>query len=94
MRILRLTIAFQLPACCSLKDKRHRLQRLRDRFGGKPNIAVSESAWHDAHDRAEWTFVVVGESHRVVEAVQQSILSYACQYLDAVVTQSTREYLA
>ena len=94
MRILRLTIAFQLPACHSLKDKRRRLQGLRDRFGSKPNIAVSESAWHDRHDCAQWTFVVVGENPRVVEAVQDSILSYASQFLDAIVTHSDREYLA
>lgn len=94
MRILRLTIAFQLPACRSLKDKRRRLQGLRDRFGSKPNVAASESAWHDSHDRAQWTFVVVGESQAVLEATQESILSYARQYLDAVVIDSAREYLA
>jgi len=37
--------------------------------------------------------VVIGENQRVAEAVQESILSYASQYLDAVVTDSTREYL-
>lgn len=94
MIILRQTISFQLPACRSLKDKRRRLQGLRDRFGGKPNIAASESDWHDVHDRAQWTFVVIGENQRVAEAVQESILSYASQYLDAVVTHSAREYLA
>jgi uncharacterized protein len=93
VRILRLTIAFHLPACRSLKDKRRRLQGLRDRFGSKPNVAASESNWHDLHDRAQWTFVVVGESQAVLEATQESILSYASQYLDAVVVDSAREYL-
>lgn len=94
MRILRLTITFQLPACHSLKDKRRRLQGLRDRFGSKPNVAVSESDWHDVHDRAQWTFVVIGENPRVVEATQDSILTYASQSLDAIVTHSDREYLS
>lgn len=93
MRILRLTIDFQLPACRSLKDKRRRLQGLRDRFGGKPNIAVSESDWHDVHDRAQWTFVIVGENPRVVDATKDSILSYASQSLDAIITRSDRDYL-
>lgn len=93
MRILQLSISFQLPGCYSLKDKRRRLQGLRERFGSKPNVAVSESDWHDVHDRAHWTFVVIGENPRVLDAVQDSILSYASQSLDAFVTDSAREYL-
>jgi uncharacterized protein YlxP (DUF503 family) len=93
VHILRLTLEFQLPACHSLKDKRRRLGGLREKFGGKPNIAVTESGWHDVHDRARWTFVVVGENQRVVESTQESILSHARQSLDAILTHSSREYL-
>ncbi len=91
--ILRLTIEFQLPACHSLKDKRRRLGGLREKFGSKPNIAVTESAWHDIHDRARWTFVIVGENQRVIESLQEQIQTYASQSVDALVTHSSREYL-
>ena len=93
MKILCLTLEFQLPACHSLKDKRRRLNGLRDRFGGKPNIAVTESGWHDIHDRARWTFVIVGENQRIIESQQELIQTFASQSLDAVVTHSSREYL-
>ncbi len=93
MHILRLTIEFQLPACHSLKDKRRRLGGLREKFGSRPNIAVSESGWHDVHDRARWTFVIVGENQRVIESQQELIQTYVSQSVDALVTHSSREYL-
>ncbi len=91
--ILRLTIEFQLPACHSLKDKRRRLGGLREKFGSKPNVAVTESGWHDIHHRARWTFVIVGENPRVIESLHEQIQTYASQSVDALVTHSSREYL-
>ena len=93
VHILCLTIEFQLPACHSLKDKRRRLGGLREKFGSKPNIAVTESGWHDIHDRARWTFVIAGENQRLIESQQELIQTYASQSVDALVTHSSREYL-
>jgi uncharacterized protein YlxP (DUF503 family) len=93
MHVLCIAIEFQLPACHSLKDKRRRLGGLREKFGSKPNIAVTESGWHDIHDRARWTFVIVGENQRIIESLGESIHTYVNQSVDALVTHSSREYL-
>jgi uncharacterized protein YlxP (DUF503 family) len=50
-----------------LKEKRQRLSGLRDRFGRHTGIAVCESGLQDAHQRAEWTFVAVGQNSALVD---------------------------
>ena len=60
MHIALLTITFQLPGCRSLKEKRRRLRRLADHFGRNTRIAVTESDFHDIHDRGQWSFAIIG----------------------------------
>ena len=66
MQIGVLTLTFHLPGCRSLKEKRQRLGGLRDRFGRNTTVGVCESGLQDAHQRAEWTFVAVGDRKSVV----------------------------
>ena len=40
---------------------------LRDRFGRNTMVGVCESGSQDAHQRAEWTFVAVGQNVAFVE---------------------------
>jgi uncharacterized protein YlxP (DUF503 family) len=67
MQIGVLTLTFHLPGCRSLKEKRQRLGGLRDRFGRNTMVGVCESGLQDAHQRAEWTFVAVGQNTAFVE---------------------------
>lgn len=73
MSIGSLAIEFRLAGCRSLKEKRQRLNGLRERFGRAPNVAVFESAHQDLLQRAEWTFVAGAASARVVEQLLAGI---------------------
>lgn len=88
-----LTLGFHLEGCASLKEKRQRLGGLRERFGRLPGIAVCESDDQDAHQRAEWTFVSVAGSRRLVEQQLADVETWATQELDARLTGRQLEYL-
>lgn len=87
MVILVLVVEFHLVGCRSLKEKRHRLSGLRERFGKQSNVAVCESAWQDLHQQAQWTFVGVGVSRRLVEQTLAAIELALADSVDAVITR-------
>lgn len=91
--IALLTLEFQLPGCGSLKEKRQRLSRLRDRFGREPSVAVTESDWQDVWDRAQWSFIAIATDRQFVERQLQTIERFAAEELDAVITDAQRELL-
>ena len=93
MHIAVLTLRFHLEGCRSLKEKRQRLAKLRDRFGRMAQIAVCESDWADRHDRAEWSFVIAAARGDAVEASCRQIENYAAEELDAVLFETLREQL-
>mgnify|MGYP000076315535 CR=1 FL=1 len=90
MRMIIMTLDFQLPGCRSLKDKRHRLRGLKDRFGKLTNVAVTESDCHDQHQLAQWSFVAIGRDTQGLDKVLDDIETYAHQ-LDAQIIESRRE---
>lgn len=92
MHALHLTINFQLPGCTSLKEKRGRLRRLADHFGRDSAIAVTESNFHDQWQRGQWSFVIVGENNRIIEARSAAIETF-CHQLDAYVIDCHRHWL-
>lgn len=87
-----LTIDFQLPGCDSLKQKRQRLSGLKDRFGKRPHIAVSESDYADSLQQAQWQFVVIGP-RSVVEPSLTEIERHCAMDVDAVIHDVQREFL-
>lgn len=91
MKIKMLTLEFHLPGCRTLKDKRHRLIGVKDRFGKQPNMAVCESDYHDKHDRASWSFLAVTGSNRINEKMLAEVETYATEELDAVIVATSRE---
>ncbi len=93
MNIAALTLEFHLPHTHSLKEKRACLRPLRDKFGKVSNIAVSETEYHDKHQRAQWQCVVVGADKAFVEQLLASIQDYAQSGIDGMVTQNTVEWL-
>jgi len=93
MRIFILTLEFHLPGCNSLKEKRHALSGMRTRFGKMPNIAACESDHHDVHDRAQWSFIAVASTMKIVDSLLNQVEAYADEDLDAVIINSKREEL-
>jgi hypothetical protein len=91
MQIGVLRVAFHLPGCRSLKEKRQRLGGLRERYGRQVNVAVCESDFHDDHDRAEWTFVAVASTGRLIDQTLTEIEQKIIETVDASVSGIDRE---
>ncbi len=87
MVIVLMVVDFHLPGCRSLKEKRHRLTRIRDRFGKNSNVAVCESDYHDEHRQAQWSFVTVGIDRKKVDQTMVEIELFLDTGLDALMTK-------
>lgn len=94
MHIGVLGLDFHLPGCASLKEKRRRLKRLRDKFGRVPNLAICESGHHDVHQRAQWSVVAVAGSRPVVERLLGDVERWVDERLDAIVIGVERDVLS
>ncbi len=87
MVIVMMVVDFHLPGCRSLKEKRHRLTRIRDRFGKQSNVAICESDYHDVHHQAQWSFVAVGLDRKKVDQTLAEIELFLENSLDALMTE-------
>lgn len=85
MKIGILTIHLRLHGCQSLKEKRHRISGLRDRFGKASTIAVCESGHQDSKTLAELSFVGVASDKKPAQAALNQILSFCHEFVDAEV---------
>lgn len=94
MHIGVLGLDFHLAGCRSLKEKRRRLKRLRDRFGHVPNLAVCESDYQDVHRRARWSVVAVAASSVVVEQSLGDVERWVQESVDATLVDVEREIIA
>ena len=93
MKLELMTVTFRLQGCRSLKEKRQRLNGLRERFGRAPNVAVCESDYQDSLQRAEWSFVAAAGSGAVAERVLTEILTSIQLSVDAELVDVQREDL-
>ncbi|WP_205342140.1 DUF503 domain-containing protein [Denitrificimonas caeni] len=93
MHIGVLTMTFSLPGCGSLKEKRQRIGGMHERFGRNPAVAVCESGEQNKHDASEWSFVVVANSKREVEAQCSQIEDKIQRSVEGRVINVTRELL-
>ena len=91
MQIGVLRVSFLLPGCRSLKEKRQRLGGLRERYGRQVNVAVCESNFQDMHDRAEWTFVAVALTARLIDQTLAEIEQRISETVDATISGIERE---
>ena len=93
MHVGLLQIEFFLSGCRSLKEKRQRLGGIREKYGRITNVAVSESAHHDTHQRAQWSFVATAASADVVERTLGEIERSLQMSVDAQLVSAEREWL-
>lgn len=94
MHIGILALDFHLDGCGSLKEKRRRLGRLRDKFGRIANLAVCESGFQDSHRRSRWEFVAVAGDPGVVERSLAEVERWVAQFVDATIVDVGRELFA
>ena len=88
-----MTIDFRLGGCRSLKEKRQRLKGMRERFGKLHNVAVCESDFQDAHQRAQWSFIATAANGVVAEKSLREILSSIELSVDAELIGVVQETL-
>ena len=88
-----LSLDFRLPGCASLKEKRRRLGRLRDKFGRATNLAVCETEFQDSRQRARWAVVAVAASARVVEQSLGEVERWVAESVDATLIDVGRRFV-
>ena len=93
MHIGILALDFQLAGCGSLKEKRRRLARLRDKFGRVANLAVCESGFQDSWQRARWSVVAIASDMGVVERSLTAVERWAAESVDATIVDVAREVI-
>lgn len=89
-----MTIDFYLGGCRSLKEKRQRMNGLRERYGRAHNVAVAETGYQDLLQRAQWTFVATSSSRDVVDRALTDIERHLQGAVDAELVDVHREWLA
>ena len=93
MRVGLLRAKVYLHGCRSLKEKRQRLAKLRDKFGKQTGMAVCESDLADDLRQGEWSFVAVAGSGDVVQQSLAEVERYLTSTIDAEVVGLEREWL-
>lgn len=93
MPVAQLQASFVLHGCTSLKDKRRRLSRLRDKFGKNTALAVCETDYADSLQQARWSFVVSASSAKIVEQILADIENYVSLSIDAEISSLQRDWL-
>lgn len=93
MEMGMLVAEFFLDGCTTLKDKRHRIGGLSDRFGKAQNVAVIESGFQNDHRRSEWTFVAIANNRVGVEKSLAYIEERLEQDVDGRLVASEMEWL-
>ncbi len=88
-----LKVELHLPGGRSLKDKRRRLAKLRDKFGRQTGMAVCESDFADDLQRSEWSFVACAGSAAVVAQMLAEVENYIVQFVDAEIVSMQRQGL-
>jgi len=88
-----LTVDFYVSGCRSLKEKRQRLNGIRERYGRAHNVAVCESDHQDLLQRAQWTFVAAAASRDVVDRALTDIERNLQGSVDAELVDVRREWL-
>ena len=83
-----------LHGCQSLKEKRRRLVKLRDKFGKLATLAVCESDNQDHHNHAQWSFVAASTSRTNVEQVWSQVETFLRTQLDAELIGADRSWLS
>jgi hypothetical protein len=87
-----LSIELHLSGARSLKDKRAVLRRLKDRIA-RLNVAVSEVAHHDLHQRAGLGVVTIGVDQAIAERTLGSVVSEIERVEPGVLVRSEVEWL-
>ncbi|HLV76904.1 MAG TPA: DUF503 domain-containing protein [Marinobacter sp.] len=88
-----LTLHFQLYGCEDLKAKRKTFTPMKAVWGREPDLAVAETADHEALDSAVWTIAALGASARQITQRLDQIEKDIQNRIDAPILDLHREVL-
>jgi len=88
-----LTLHFQLYGCEDLKAKRKVFTPLRATWGKEPDLAVAETADHEALDCATWTVAALGTSSQLITQRLDQIEKAIQEKIDAAILDVHRELI-
>ena len=88
-----LVMDLHLEGCQSLKDKRQRLKGFADRWGKVTQVAVCESDYQDALQKAQWSFIVAGSNGPQVQQLLARLEEDFLASVDALITHRHQERL-
>lgn len=80
-----LLLDIHLPLSHSLKEKRKRLNRIKDRFKNRYNVALAELEYQDKWQRSKIGIVTINTQKKVVESLFNRIIIEAEENIDGEV---------
>ena len=87
-----LVLEIYLPYCHSLKEKRKKLNSIRDRFKNKYNVALAEIEYQNKWQRAKIGMVTLNSQKKIVERMFSRIVADAEEIIDGEITDCKIEY--
>jgi len=82
-----LVLDIHFPLSHSLKEKRKRLNRLKDRFKYRYNVALAELDYQDKWQRSKIGIVTINAQKKVVECLFNRIIKEAEENMDGEVLE-------
>ena len=82
-----------LPYSHSLKEKRQRLKRIRDRLRKKYNVAFAELDFQNKWQRSKIGIVTINNQRTLIEKIFNQIIQDVTDTIDGEIIQTQQEYL-
>lgn len=76
MQVALCEITFYLHGARTLKDKRATVRRIIERTRARFDLAISETAEQDVHQRARIGFAAIGPDRRSLESLTDRIIQF------------------
>ncbi len=83
-----LVVTLQIPQPYSIKEKRKRMNSIKQRLQNKFNASVAETGLQNSKKQGELSFVTVGTSHEFVN----SVLDKALNFIDRIAPGSVESH--
>lgn len=88
-----LSLEIYLPYSHSLKEKRQRLKRIRDRLRKKYNVAFAELDFQNKWQRSKIGIVTINNQRTLIEKIFNQIIQDVTDTIDGEIIQTQQEYL-
>lgn len=88
-----LLLDIHFPLAHSLKEKRKRLNKIRDRYKNRFNVALAELEYQDKWQRTKIGIVTINNQKKVVESLLNRIVLETDEIIDGDILDHQIQYL-